>query len=65
MPIRNVSLTDFHDRDAEDAGKLARFEMLIAEGEASYARGEFQEVPADGIGEWVASLGRTGRSPPR
>ncbi|QYE34822.1 type II toxin-antitoxin system ParD family antitoxin [Polymorphobacter sp. PAMC 29334] len=48
-------------RELEEAAKLARFEMLVAEGDAAYARGEYEEVATEDLASWLAGLGRTGR----
>ncbi len=43
-------------REAREAAKMKRFLALVQEGEDAYARGEYEEVPVDGIGAWLESL---------
>lgn len=49
-------------REVKIAAKLTRLRALVAEAEAEYARGEYIEIADDQLGDWLASLGQTGRT---
>ena len=48
-------------RDAEYEQKLARLRAAVAEGQAAYDRGEYEEVSDEALDGWLAGLGKTGR----
>jgi len=59
--VVDAGLRQLEQRRARDEAKLARLRALVAEAEAEYERGEYIEVAADRLGEWLAGLGKTGR----
>ena len=40
---------------------MKRFLALVAEGDAAYTRGEYEEIADGDLPRWLASLGTSGR----